>query len=75
MDDSGEYIVCRKAYFSIGCASQRGWKPKRFCKDLLGARLGVEKRRKENIKELQLTQYVTRPSKQGHTAASRYEDM
>ena len=63
MDDSGEYIVCRKPYRGIGCASQRGWaflwKPKRFCKDLLGARLGVEKRRKENIKELQLTQYVT----------------
>jgi hypothetical protein len=25
----------------------------------LGAKLGVEKRRKENIKELQVTQYVT----------------
>ena len=65
MDVSGEYIVCRKPYSGIGCASQRGWaflwKPKRFCKDLLGAKLGVEKRRKENIKELQLTQYLTRP--------------
>ena len=43
-DDSREYIVCRKAYFSIGCASQRGWKPKRFCNDLVGAQLGEELR-------------------------------
>ena len=65
MDDSGEYIVCRKPYSGIGCASQRGLgvirKPKRFCNDLVGFHLGVEKRRKENVKELQLTQYLTRP--------------
>jgi hypothetical protein len=59
MDDSGEYIVCRKPYSGIGCASQRGWKPKRFCNDLVGFHLGVEKRRKENVKELQLAQYLT----------------
>ena len=55
MDDSEEYIVCRKPYFGIGCASQRGWgvlrKPTRFCKDVLGSKsywARVEKRRKEN---------------------------
>ena len=48
LDDSGEYIVCRKAYFSIGCASQRGWEPKTFCNDLVGAP--------------QLRRYVTQPA-------------
>jgi hypothetical protein len=51
--DSGEYIVCRKAYFSIGCASQRLFKPKRFCKDLLGAQLGDAKREREKQIKLQ----------------------
>ena len=56
MDDSGEYIVCRKAYFSMGCASQRGWQrleadAKIFCNDLVGAP--------------QLRQYLTQRPRRG----------
>ena len=52
-DDSGEYIVCRKAYFSIGCASQRGWKLKRFCKDLVGAQVGAQARKEKREQQKQ----------------------
>ena len=51
--DDSDYIVCRKAYFSIGCASQRGWKPKRFCKDLVGAQVGAQARKEKREQQKQ----------------------